>query len=267
MADHFIIGGAQRSGTSFLVRALDRHPAIEFARPLRPEPKFFLRPESARATLADYQALFPAPRGAAWALRGEKSTSYLDRVEAAPRIRRLLPAATLVFVLRDPVERALSHFRFSVEHGVETATMEEAFLREPERRDRYDAARFSVSPFAYVSRGCYEPRLRGWEEHFSGDRLILLLFEDLARDPDAVVRRLIGRLGADATELDDLPPSEPEDDRAREDALTPELRRFLVEIYREPNRRLAERYGLDLSRWQGGSAAAARPVASEAPPS
>jgi hypothetical protein len=252
--EHFVVAGAQRSGTSFLARLLDLHPQIDVARPLRPEPKFFLRPEAAAAGRAEYEALFP-PAGPQVRLRGEKSTSYLERSEAAERIHRLLPAARLVFVLRDPVERALSNYRFSVDHGVETAGMEVAFREEEARREDYPRDRFSVSPFAYLRRGDYADLLRPFAERFPREQLILVLFDDLVRDAAGTLARLLVRLGADPDRqppVSGVPLNESRDGAEA----SPELRRFLVDRFAAGNRRLAEQWNLDLAGWQGCGAPA-----------
>lgn len=245
---HIVVAGAQRSGTSYLARELDRHPDVAFAKPFRPEPKFFLRDDGAYPTHSDYRSLFGGDAVAAKVL-GEKSTSYMDRPEAPGRIARLLPDARLVFVLRDPVERAISNYWFSVESGVETVSMEVAFRSERERRDRFDRARFSTSPFAYVERGRYIEHLERFEEHFPVDRMSLILFEDLIADPTAVVTRLLSQIGLEPSLA---PVADPRPlNSAPRLGVRPglELQRFLAAKFDEPNRRLAERFGLDLARW------------------
>lgn len=243
--DHFIVGGAQRSGTTYLIQLLELHPQIDLARPLRPEPKFFLRDGR---TAAEYDALFAGPTSVC-RLRGEKSTSYLERSDAADRIAALLPEVELVFLLRDPVERAISNYRFSVDHGVETLPIGEAFRGEAARRDDYDRARFSVSPFAYLARGEYERQLQPYARRFGAEKLILVLFEDLVRAPEETLSALLTRLGADPGLLPRVPRRPVNASRSAEE-IDVELRRFLVEHFAEHNRRLAGTYGLDLSSWQ-----------------
>src|SRR4051812_13756221 len=96
---HFIIGGAPRSGTTFLAQALDRHPEIRMARPFRPEPKVFLIPARDRDEyLARYAPLFPETDERR--VRGEKTTNYFESVEACARIGEMLPDVKLLFLLR-----------------------------------------------------------------------------------------------------------------------------------------------------------------------
>src|SRR5919108_4548906 len=123
-SNRFFIIGAQRCGTTALAQLLDIDPRIELARPLRPEPKFFLD-EALTARGTDYyeRTYFSDPG----ALReGEKGTSYIESAEAARRIARAYPAARILTVIREPVARAVSNYRFSVANGMEDLPPEEA---------------------------------------------------------------------------------------------------------------------------------------------
>jgi hypothetical protein len=247
MAEHFIIAGAQRSGTTFLYHLLDRHPGVEMARPLRPEPKLFLAAEG--VTRERYATLFAGKPGARW--RGEKSTSYMERPEMLPRLLALLPECRVLFLLRDPVERAVSNYWFSVAHGVETLDIEEAFRREGERRDDYPRDRFSVSPFAYLARGEYARLLAPFLAGMPRDRLCFALFDRLLRSP-AELAFILAFLGLPPDDAEWLLPAVDVANRSpRRRELPAGLRRLLVERYAEPNRVLAARLGLDLSPWSG----------------
>jgi hypothetical protein len=239
MTRHFIVAGAQRSGTTLLYQWLDAHPEIEMARPLRPEPKFFLLHDS----LDGYRALFRGKPGAH--VFGEKSTSYMERGDVAERVRALLPDAQVIFLLRDPVERALSNYRFSVESGVETASLEDA-LRDEERP--YDRARFSVSPFAYLARGHYTRLLEPWERALGRRQLFIMTFEELLHNP-ASIAPLLQWLGADPSFAPPVP-AQAVNATTMDVQASDELRRFLIAQYAESNQQLHERYGVDVSHWQ-----------------
>jgi hypothetical protein len=170
--EYFLLAGAQRSGTTFLYDLLDQHPEIEMARPLRPEPKFFLSRDAASTSLEEYKKLFSGKPGAR--VFGEKSTSYIEHPGIARTAVSLL-SPRVVFLLRDPVERAISNYRFSVESGIETVSLEDAILNEEVRREHYDHTRFSVSPFAYVARGRYYDFIQQWEEIIGRDRIHLVV--------------------------------------------------------------------------------------------
>jgi hypothetical protein len=250
MSDRFFIVGAQRCGTTYLYHLLDAHPEIEMARPVRPEPKFFLDDARFDQGLKHYdQAYFQGKRGAR--LKGEKSTSYLESDTAARRIAGAFPRARILVLLRDPIARAVSHWRFSVENGVEDLPLEEAFRQEAERRDRYDRERFSVSPWAYLKRGRYIDDILRWEKLFPRERIGVFLYEALLAAPETLAN-LYGFLGADPAFVPERvgerinPSAEPP---AGAETLSAETTQWLGRYFAEPNARLAVWMGMDLSRW------------------
>ena len=125
MTRHFLVIGAQRCGTTWLHHQLEAHPQIAMARPTRPEPKVFLAdlgPGQDHAWYVDTWFRDATPGQ----VLGEKSTSYVDRPDAIPRVRELLGDVPLVVQLRDPVARAVSHWRFSTESGLEERSLADA---------------------------------------------------------------------------------------------------------------------------------------------
>lgn len=186
MTDHVLVVGAQRCGTTYLYRVLDEHPEIAMAKPARPEPKFFLDAEKCRKGLAWYEATYFA--GAEdLPVHGEKSTSYIESPEAAERAAAMIPDAHALVMLRDPIDRAISNWRFSTESGLENRPLEQALTENLERPQPWDRSRFSVSPFAYLERGRYVDYLTPWQLLFPG-RLHVLFLEEIACNADAVAR-------------------------------------------------------------------------------
>src|SRR4051812_13895846 len=100
----FIIGGAARSGTTWLWHLADRHDQVAMARPIRPEPKFFSDQERFARGLSYYSETWfeNLPEGR---VLGEKSTSYIEHPSVSERMRAALPSVRLIFLLRDPVAR------------------------------------------------------------------------------------------------------------------------------------------------------------------
>jgi hypothetical protein len=245
-AEHFFIVGAQRSGTTHLCHLLASHPDIEMATPFRPEPKFFLLDDLFANGLSYYEQTFFGRKPEA-RLRGEKTVSYMESDKAARRIADCFPQGRIVFLLRDPIERAISHYWFSVENGVETLEMEEAFRREEgENGERWH--RLSMSPFSYLRRGCYVRDIVRYEGLFGRERLHILLYEDLVRD-----RAAFGGLCRWLGVSDRVSPEAPARDlnlRANQGGAAPApVWRRLAEHFAEPTAELGARYGLDLSVW------------------
>lgn len=246
MRSHVIIAGAQRSGTTFLYQALDAHPDICMAKPIRPEPKFFLREDAGARGYDDYLAMHFAHADGERVL-GEKSTSYIEHEEAAIRIRDMLPGARIVMVLRDPVLRAYSNWRFSRDHGAETLDFDTALEAEEERCRAWDRAQYSVCPVAYASRGDYVRYVEMWARHFPREQLVLVTSESLfAADPQAW-SSLLGRL--------ELDPAVPALAQGRVNAsgeageIPPKAMSRLRARFQEANRRLEDEWGVDTSSW------------------
>lgn len=190
---HFLVIGAQRCATTWLHTVLEAHPQIAMARPARPEPKVFLSDERSAEGLRAYERSYFA-HAAPGQVLGEKSTSYLEDPRAARRAAAVLGTADILVLLRNPVERAVSHWRFSTDNGLEHRPLAEALLADLEGSSpAWDPRITSVSPYAYVRRGRYAEDLPAWLEAFP-DRVHVLLTEIVAGDPagEAEVYRAVG---------------------------------------------------------------------------
>ena len=217
------------------------------ARPPRPEPKFFLRQDAVDLGYAGYRI----QHFSHWhdqPVLGEKSTSYIERADCIARIRAVLPDASLIFVLRNPIQRAYSNWRFSSEQGIETLSFEAALAAEPTRIASWNGGGVSVCPFAYVARGYYARYLELWERHFPSDQIIVTTNEMLFAGGSAL-SELFARMGLDITEINiETEPanmSEDEEDGYPNDAVA----RALRDCYDDDIRSLQERWGLDINAW------------------
>jgi hypothetical protein len=239
----FIVG-AQRCGTTSVATALERHPQVVLAQPRRPEPKFFLRP-GADADVDAYLARHFPDVGPEIRLRCEKSTSYLESDLACAQIEAAFPAARILVVLRDPVERAVSHYRFSREQGVEDLPIEAALDPAAESRP-WDTEAISVSPYPYLSRGRYIDDLERWLATFGPEAVEVIILEDLLAEPERFgdVERALG--------LDPGPGfAVRERHNAGESDVTLDdgTRARLVAWFADANADLAERLGRPIDRW------------------
>ena len=100
------------------------------AEPARPEPKVFLDPEQVARGPEWYRATY-FPHARSGQLLGEKSTSYLDVPAAADAARRVLGDPMVLVQLRDPVARAVSHWSFSTEQGLERRPLDRGPRGQP----------------------------------------------------------------------------------------------------------------------------------------
>jgi hypothetical protein len=245
----FIIAGAPRSGTTWLYELLARHPDIYLAKPVRPEPKFFLVDELYERGVQYYRDTWFAGADG-YAAVGEKTTNYLESATAAARIHAQCPDVRLVFILREPASRAYSNWAWSRMNGMETEDFETALALEDERERRLDPRLRYARPHAYFSRGLYASMLRPYVDRFPADRMLCLKFERIVRDPRGLAACLHGFLGVpprptDAEGLDVINPSE-----NNGEPMPAHVAARLRERYAGPNRDLAEMLGPEFGHWE-----------------
>lgn len=177
MKQVFIIG-AQRAGTTFLYKKLQQIKGICLAEPLRPEPKFFLKnldlPVDIEAYKRQYYKINPETVCCV-----EKSTSYYEYPSVADKIKMCFPDAKIIFCARNPVDRALSNYRFSKQNGFETRTAADVFINKSAPPAFQHV---SVNPFDYIGRGEYARHLRPYYNTFGEESIFITLFEDLVQN-------------------------------------------------------------------------------------
>ena len=244
----FIIAGAPRSGTTYLYDLCASHPAIYMARARSPEPKFFLV-DGEYAKGLDYYATTYFAQGSDFVAIGEKTTNYLEDPRVAARIAAALPEVKLVFVLRNPRERAFSNFLWSRKNGLETLDFDTALRREGEREASYPPAQRYSRPFSYISRGMYARLLQPYLQHFDRSRLQFLLADDLAKTPAAAARQLFDFLDVSSTALNFDFAARVNSARRDDDEIPPLADEFLRGVYYYPNLELGALLGRDLSPW------------------
>lgn len=241
----FIIGGAPRAATTWLYHVLDRHPRIHLAKPVRPEPKFFLVDELFDQGIDFYRAKYFSDIGDL--LTGEKSTNYLESATAAERIYQTLPDVKLIFCLREPADRAFSNWRWSVKNGLEALSFDEAIRREPQREQLYAGSLKYSRPYSYFSRGLYARHLRAYIDRFPREHILCVRYEDIVCSPADVATTVHAFLGLDPRPEDGLAvaavnttPPKPAD----QDTLS-----ALRHRYAEANRELQELLGSSFDVW------------------
>ncbi len=248
MEPTFVIAGGQRCGTTTLYSFCDEHPEIYMAKPRWPEPKFFVREPVGERTRSWYLEHWFADTGTA-RVAGEKSTSYLETPGTARRMKELFPAIKAVFILRHPVERAISNYRFSRRNGLESMSLEDAIRLEPSRLRDQQFIDLSAHPFAYLRRGHYVEQLQPFLDHFLATDVKVLLQDDLHDRGESVCRELFAFLGVDPqfvpTDIARHHNEHPADDLHASQLLLDAM----FETFAEGNRQLEQQLGRDLSAW------------------
>lgn len=188
----FLIIGEMKCGTTTLWEVLDRHPRVAF--PCEKELHYFNR------RMGEGRDWYASWFGTANPnqICGEATPDYLFCDGACERIRNEIPEAKFVVILRDPTNRAWSHYWHNVRRGRELLTFEEALEEESVRLQSDDSV--TRAHFAYVTRGHYIRRLNEFAKIFGSDRLCVVFLEDLIMDPRSVTLEVCRHLGIDGDE-------------------------------------------------------------------
>lgn len=202
---NFVLIGAAKAGTTSLHRWLAQHPDVFV--PRQKELHFFAAPwlrENCHGpgdarTLQDIPADWDAYRAHYAAARGRRaigdlSPSYFAWWPSRDAIRDRLGRPKILLALRDPVEKAYSQYMHLVRDGRETLSFADALAAEESRaRQGYGAL------WRYVASVRYAEPTERFMDRFGAERLKILFFEELVRDPQRVLRDVLAFLEVDPT--------------------------------------------------------------------
>jgi hypothetical protein len=192
----FVIG-AMKSGTNYLRKLLGRHPSIFMTEV--DEPSYFVDPDELKIIWREkwaceywrdkknYLQLFASAGDAT--ILGEASTNYTKIPQVtgvAERLHAFNPDARLIYLLRDPVERAISHYWHMVRYHSEYRSIAAAVRDDPQ----------------YVAVSHYAMQLAPFRERFGDDRIAVLTHEDLVRNPYATMDAVYHWLGLEPADVD-----------------------------------------------------------------
>jgi len=200
---NFFICGAAKSGTTSLWMYLKQHPNIFMPEDIRAkEPAYFCRVNGSwgyEGQEERYSKLFEAA-GMCKAV-GEASTTYLTYPESAAWIHSEIPEAKIIIILRDPVSRAYSLYRWMVNHGHEwVSTFEKALEVELERKS--DPAFFTGNAhtfydYLYFESGMYSEQLARYFTAFPRQHIKVILLDELKKMPVETTQEIYRFLGVD----------------------------------------------------------------------
>jgi hypothetical protein len=247
--NHLIVVGAQKAGTTTLHSLLSKHPQV--VEGVRKELHYFdfnfvsvrhsylrkFEKNLSRRPLSTW--LSPT-----WLL--DSSPSYLAHPLVASRIKNVLPEARLVVLLRNPAERAVSHYFHNVRAGREVRTFDQAIRDEisgemSQEESSWDDSGSSLRHFSYLARGDYERQLQSFFTLFDQDQISVHFSEIFFQDPTDTVNKTLRLMGLTSNPL----PIQPEKRNVGKHS-SEELHKFAREIdhhFAESNRRLESLLG------------------------
>ncbi|MEZ5219332.1 MAG: sulfotransferase [Ilumatobacteraceae bacterium] len=179
---------------------------------------------------------------------GEASPYYVFHPLALERIAADLPNVKLVLLLRDPVERTISHHKHEVRRGNETLSLTEALAEEDARLAGEDEAIVAGAPnhhsiphqfWSYQARSRYDEQVARLQKLFPRDRYLVVQSERLFERPQEVLPGLVDFLGVPAWTPDDFP----QKNATPVGGVDPAVRAELVDRFRPHNERLYELLG------------------------
>lgn len=211
----FIIIGTPKGGTTSLYNYLIQHPNIYSA--YRKEVDFFIHYYNFGINW--YKSFFPLSMYKFIIkilfkkkfITGEASPSYMFDPNAPRRVSALLPKIKLIILLRNPVERAYSHYNMQVRRGWEPLSFEASIQKEQERigceiekalkNENYNT--FLIQLFSYLSKGVYIKQIKNWVKYFSKQQFLILKSEDFYDNPKNTLKKVYDFLNLPNFELNE----------------------------------------------------------------
>lgn len=252
---NFFIIGAQRCGTTSLYNYLTQHLSI--VAPSRKELHYFsyrydrgINWYRSQFVTRVEKFLLEVSRDRRF-ITGEASPSYLYHPHAAKRLRKQFPEVQLIVLLRNPVDRAYSNYKYNIKVGYEerSTPFETALCREHEEIAREHQRilkepsyySFDHQMFSYVSRGIYFEQLSRWLNYFPREQFLIIKSEELYADPAVIVSKAFQFLG-----VPDFKPKAYGKYNSTETKRMPTSTRERLEAFFQPyNQKLYELVGVD----------------------
>jgi len=233
-APNFLIIGQAKCGTSSLYKYLTQHPKILPA--IEKEINFW-NGNFAKG-LDWYLAHFPAISVGHNFLAGEASPGYLDSYKAAVSVFQNFPSMKLIVLLRNPVDRTMSHYHMCVKQNRDNRSIENAILSGLEviTTKANGNSVHDVNCYSYIKRSQYIEPLSQWMELFPKKQFLILKSEDLFADPATTVNQVFQFLGVEPYQLQEYS----NHNKGNYPSISQSTRRTLSNYFRPYNQQLEE---------------------------
>lgn len=202
MKPDFIIIGAQKGGTTTLYDYLIQNKCVTAA--YKKEIHFF--DNDFERGLSWYSSRFPTKLKRYWhqykhenrLITGEASPYYIFHPLCPERIARTLPHVKLIVMLRNPIDRAYSHYQMNVRQGLESLSFETAIEVEQERIQGEQEKIINISnytnptyaKYSYLSRGIYINQIKKWSNFFPEEQFCILNSESFFQSPLKIIEKV-----------------------------------------------------------------------------
>jgi len=226
--------GAQKAGTTWLCEMLRNHPDIAF--PAGKEVHFWDKKRT--RGIEWYRSLFSIPE-LTGKMCGEFTPAYsVLPIETIRECRADFPDVKLIYLLRNPIDRAWSSARMELGW---------AKMSIHETSDQWFIDHFKSQ--GSLMRGDYETCLRNWLECYPRDQLLVGFFDELARNPVALLKSCFEHVGAREESFDWSADFKEPVLKSPVAEIPPKLRSVLEDIYRPKIKSLQEYLGMNLEGW------------------
>jgi hypothetical protein len=192
MRVQFLIGGTQKGGTTALDAYLRKHPSVSMAKVK--EVHYFDNEAFFRKAGADHTSYHTNfDLGLTGKLVGEATPIYMYWYAAPRRVWEYNPAMKWILVLRNPIERAYSHWNMERSRGAESLPFLEALQKERARCREALPEQHRV--YSYADRGFYTEQIRRLWHYFPAEQTLILKSEELQGSPEKTLNRVCAFLG------------------------------------------------------------------------
>lgn len=207
---NFFIVGAAKSGTTSLFHYLPQHPQIFFPKNIK-EPAYFsyeflnfpmkrdhiskltLQNWWGVSTLEQYEAIYNEAKDEK--ILGDASIEYLMLPQCAKKIKAYNPEAKIFICLRDPAERAYSHYMQNIRDNFETLSFAEAVSEEVEKQRKLDNFAYR---YWYKEMGNYANQVKTYLDVFGKENVMVILYEDLLQNEEDILAKICSFLKIDS---------------------------------------------------------------------
>lgn len=237
----FIVAGVQKAGTTALHDFLAKHPHVALP---RDQALHFFDKEEHFTSEPDYRVLHGNfDPGWRWRIAGEVTADYVYYQPALERIARYNPKMKLIISLRDPTDRAFSHWNMRRAKGNESLDFVDAIKRDQEQRSSSSEMRGN----AHIDRGLYSAQMERVFRLFPREQVLVIKYENFRADYSATVDRLFDFLGVHR--LRGLK-NEQRNVGPYTRKITAEERQYVCAIFEEDISKLEALLGWDCSDWR-----------------